>query len=239
MPRISSPGQCVFCKREFSKSGMTRHLETCRQREESAGATAKNGQKSQKRRKTKKFHLLVEGLRLPEYWMHLEVTTGSTLADLDRFLRNTWLECCGHLSAFRIVGVSYNSHGDMGWDMTAHDMSARLDKVLTPKLKFTHEYDFGTTTELNLKVVSEWEVEAKGKAIEIIARNDPPKILCGVCGKLATQICTEHIYSEEGWLCDECMKAHECGGEMVLPVVNSPRVGECGYTGQDSASVIF
>ncbi|BCL80655.1 hypothetical protein ccbrp13_31200 [Ktedonobacteria bacterium brp13] len=41
------------------------------------------------------------------YWMHLEVSTGATLADLDHFLRKSWLECYGHLSAFEIGNQSY------------------------------------------------------------------------------------------------------------------------------------
>jgi hypothetical protein len=28
-----------------------------------------------------------------------------------------------------------------------------------------------------------------------------------------------------------CAGGHECGEEMLLPVVNSPRVAMCGYTG--------
>ena len=32
MPRLTTKGQCVFCKHEFSKSGMTKHLETCKER---------------------------------------------------------------------------------------------------------------------------------------------------------------------------------------------------------------
>ena len=35
----------------------------------------------------------------------------------------------------------------------------------------------------------------------------------------------------EGWVCDECAPKHKCGEDMLLPVVNSPRVGMCGYTG--------
>ena len=38
---------------------------------------------------------MVEGRDLPMYWMHLEVTASMTLATLDRFLRDTWLECWG------------------------------------------------------------------------------------------------------------------------------------------------
>jgi hypothetical protein len=41
----------------------------------------------QKAQKTKTFHLVVEGYRLPMYWMHLEVAAGTTLATLDHFLR--------------------------------------------------------------------------------------------------------------------------------------------------------
>ncbi len=234
MPRVTTKGQCVFCKHEFSKSGMTKHLETCKEREVNATSGAGAGSR-QKARKTKVFHLLVEGRSSPEYWMHLEVTTGTTLAQMDRFLKDTWLECCGHLSAFQIGGVSYASDAEMvsgsAWDMGDKSMRVRLDKVLTPGQWFTHEYDFGTTTELSLKVVSEREAEAKGKAIQVLARNEPPAILCGVCGKRATEVCTQCIYDNAGWLCDECAETHECGEEMMLPVVNSPRVGMCGYTG--------
>jgi len=31
----------------------------------------------------------------------------ATLTDLDGFLRDIWLECCGHLSAFDIGTVRY------------------------------------------------------------------------------------------------------------------------------------
>jgi hypothetical protein len=62
--------------------------------------------------------------------------------------------------------------------------------------------------------------------------NEPPSIPCMSCGKIAAQVCTECLWSGEGWLCDECAAEHECGEEMLLPVVNSPRVGVCGYTGQ-------
>jgi len=41
--------------------------------------------------------------------MHIEMPVSGTLYDLDSFLRAVWLECCGHLSAFRIGKVSYSS----------------------------------------------------------------------------------------------------------------------------------
>ena len=229
MARQTSMGTCTFCHGEFSKSSMTRHLETCEQR---VIAEAKTGSR-QKIQKTRKFHLVVEGRYLPIYWMHLEVTASATLATLDRFLRDIWLECCGHLSAFEIGGVRYavDAGMDDGWDMDEKSMRVRLDKVLSPGQTCSYEYDYGTTTDLKLKVISEREVEAKGKAIQVLARNNQPMIVCEVCGKPATSVCSQCIDDDRGWVCDTCAEDHECGEEMLLPVVNSPRVGMCAYTG--------
>src|SRR6266567_5379922 len=130
MTRQTSKGTCTFCHGEFSKAAMSRHLETCQQR---AAAEAKAGGR-QKTQKTSKFHLVVEGRDLPQYWMHLEVPASATLTTLDRFLRDTWLECCGHLSAFEIGGVRYaiDAGMDDDWDRGEKSMRVRLEKVLSP-----------------------------------------------------------------------------------------------------------
>ena len=233
MTRQISKGTCSFCHREFSKASMTRHLESCEQR---AAIQAEAGN-HQKAHKTRAFHLVVEGYRLPMYWMHLDVVAGTTLATLDRFLRDIWLECCGHLSAFEIGGVRYSvDEAIYEWDRGSQkNMQVRLDQVLHPGQTCSYEYDFGSTTELTLKVITEREVVAKKKAIEILARNNPPTVPCDVCGKPATSLCTQCIYEDKGCLCDVCARSHECSKEMLLPLVNSPRAGVCGYTGQDPA----
>jgi hypothetical protein len=164
------------------------------------------------------FHLLVEGHDLPEYWMHLKVSSHARFQDLDNFLREIWLECCGHMSAF-IIGTEKVKKGK------------KLEYVLRPGMQLVHEYDFGSTTELTLKVVSEFESTTKTGEVEILARNDPPQIKCSHCNNLATTICTECIYEDAGWLCNDCAEDHKCGEDMLLPVVNSPRTGVCGYTG--------
>jgi len=220
-------GKCNLCGGTFSKAAMTKHLTSCRQAEAESTTSGHHG--SQK--KTKTFHLLVEGRYMPDYWMHLEVPADARLEALDDFLRGIWLECCGHLSAFTIEDTTYSvspmaEYGD-------RSMRAKLSGVLYPGMKFYHQYDFGTTTELALKVVSEQESDIKAGDIRVLARNEPPPIPCGSCGKAATQVCTECLWSEEGggWLCDACAAKHRCGEDMLLPVVNSPRVGMCGYTG--------
>ena len=54
---------------------------------------------------------------------------------------------------------------------------------------------------------------------------------CEKCGQPAVWVCSSCIYDNGGWLCDAHTRKHKCGEEMLLPVVNSPRVGMCGYTG--------
>ena len=97
-----------------------------------------------------------------------------------------------------------------------------------------YEYDFGSTTELKIKAVGERTREKTGDTIVLLARNTAPKIPCGECDAVAKSICPYCSYDASGWLCKKCMKKHEreCeGGDMALPVVNSPRAGVCGYVG--------
>jgi len=197
-------GKCFLCNKTFSKAGMTKHLKAC---------IKESGE-------TKLFHIMIEGLHDPEYWLHIEISADAILGDLDQFLRDIWLECCGHLSKFTINRESYSEE----------DMNFQLNRVLKPGMEFYHIYDFGSSTELRLRVVSEREGKIGEEGVRILARNELPLITCG-CGKNAKWVCTECIYEGEGWLCDECAKEHECGEEMLLPVVNSPRVGVCGYNG--------
>ncbi len=222
--RQTLQGKCNFCGGIFGKRAMTKHLEKCRQ-----GKIFQTPSNKNKLRKVRVFHITVEGRYNPEYWMHIEISADAKLKDLDSFLRDIWLECCGHLSSFEIAGRTYVE--ESGARCGGKDRNIMLSKVLIPGMKFYHQYDFGTTTELILKVVSERESELSGNTIVLCARNEPPLILCESCGKTATQVCSQCIGSGAGWLCDACAEEHECGEEMFLPVVNSPRVGCCGYTG--------
>lgn len=162
--------------------------------------------------------------------MHLAVPVTAPLRKLDDFLRDIWLECCGHMSAFEINGVRYAS------ERIDEEMStnAPLSRVLDVETQFFYEYDFGSTTELALKVVALRGQGTPKGAVQLLARNEAPQISCSECdAQPATQICAECACNGEGegWLCEACAAAHECGEEMSLPVVNSPRVGVCAYSG--------
>jgi hypothetical protein len=226
MPRQKqTKGKCVYCGKEFAKSGISRHLKTCATRQQTIS--------EEKGEQERLFHLQVQGTWRPEYWMHLEMPGSLTLEKLDTFLRDIWLECCGHLSAFTINGTRYEFSVDPTWDYWGekpHTMKHKLSTVFYPGLKTAYEYDFGSTTSLDITVVAEREgVPNRAKPIHILSRNGPPDIPCENCGQQqATRIYTWEDYKE---LCDACGDASGFDNEGWLPVVNSPRAGECGYTG--------
>jgi len=224
--KLKSEGVCKFCNKTFSSATMSRHLQSCSERKKS----------QEKEEKTGKIFLL--RAQAGPFFVYFEVKASAPLKDVDEFLRELWLECCGHLSAFTINKVRYelDTGGvDAMWPNIfgrAHptqSMNARLYSVLSPDLRFLHEYDFGSTTRLDMMCIS--ERQGALKKIEILARNDLPDFVCKSCGKPAKEVCTECLYDGTGFLCEKCAKKHKCGEDMLLPVVNSPRMGVCGYTG--------
>lgn len=214
-------GKCSSCGENFGKSEMAKHLISCAKSDLIKQTSAKV---------SKTFKILVEGSGMPEYWLIIEAKADAKLKHLDDFLRKIWLECCGHLSAFEIDKTMYNVISDP--ELRGKTMNFALDKVLAVGTKFHHQYDFGSTTTLKLKVLSEQQGQISGKPIKLLARNNPPQMLCQSCSQPAEVICTECLWSDKAALfCNKCSKSHPCGSEMYLPVVNSPRVGVCGYTG--------
>ncbi len=233
MATRTSTRQCSFCGQRFGKSGIARHLKSCK--EKAGGSEGAVGAAGRHPKKASSFHMVVEGRHRPEYWMHLEVPAKSQLLGLDGFLRETWLECCWHLSAFTVGDMAYFSEPMEEYDDKS--MKIALSRLLASGMRFAYEYDFGTTTHLALRIIAEGEMT--GQDIQVLARNDAPVLLCGECGLPAVEICQECSWEGEGLLCDECTGKHGCEEKMFLPVVNSPRTGMCAYSGEtDSAEIL-
>ncbi|MEO6890354.1 MAG: hypothetical protein ABI456_13360 [Ktedonobacteraceae bacterium] len=349
---LVSTGICNFCQGEFEKARMSQHLKFCKQRkayQETANSTDAE--------KMRLFQIFVEGKYLPVYWMHLEMPASALLEDLDAFLRAMWLECCDHLSGFKVGKIAYSSPepyfewgaglgdgeedgGDeeqnepdaeqaepenvvpdavvaatdaapLQADLTPdeaisclvellyteyrayltdlidhppaeiesklidlfttrvqsglvllsspevqksihsltdvieiglmesmaqadeenQDMDVELQKALQVGTKFSYTYDYGSSTYLTLKVMAEREgvpvKDEDGDLVQILAQNVPPPMVCRECGKPATHVISGYYYVTENALCEECAKKSEFRDGMLLPVVNSPRVGVC------------
>ncbi|MBA2284394.1 MAG: hypothetical protein H0W02_02820 [Ktedonobacteraceae bacterium] len=340
-----STGICNFCQGEFEKPRMSQHLKFCKQRkayQETANSTDAE--------KTRLFQLFVEGRYLPMYWLHLEMPASALLEDLDSFLRAMWLECCDHLSGFKVGKIAYSSPepyfewvdeeqdepdteqpeaenvvpdevvaatdaaspqakltpdeaignlvellyteyrayltdligqpleeienklldlfttrvqsdttllGSPEVQKEIHSlahvieiglmeslaqadeenqyMDVELEKAVQVGTKFSYTYDYGSSTYLTLKVMAEREgvpvKDEDGDLVRILAQNVPPPMVCRECGKPATHVIAGYYDVTENALCEECAKKSEFRDGMLLPVVNSPRVGVCAYTG--------
>jgi len=230
MSRSQSRGSCLFCGREFAKGGLSRHLPTCAKRLEAQTEADRS-----KRHRQTLYHLQVQDAWGASYFLHLEIRSNATLKDLDEYLRAIWLECCGHLSAFEIAGVSYENTSDPWGESEGPLMGAvKVSSVFRMGLEIAYEYDFGTTSELTIKVMAQREGKPLTEhPIFLMARNNFEQPPCMICGKPATWLCSECMYDREndrGELCDEHADGHE-HEDMMLALVNSPRTGMCGYSG--------
>jgi hypothetical protein len=70
--------------------------------------------------------------------------------------------------------------------------------------------------------------------LTLLIRNVPPVYECQECQQPAVRLCMECVYEDgaEGTLCERHAEnhPHEEYGEP-MPLVNSPRMGLCGYCG--------
>ncbi|MBU2103156.1 MAG: hypothetical protein ABH865_03490 [Candidatus Omnitrophota bacterium] len=215
-----SKGKCAYCGIEIAGSGMSKHLFACRRRQ-----TVIREAGGKKVRNETLYHLRVQDAWRGEFWLDLEMRGSSTLKDLDEYLRGIWLECCGHMSQFSIGG----------WRGGEIPKSRRAEDIFNRGTQLTHIYDFGTSSETVIKVAGVREGQpVTAYPIALMARNLTPEAKCEECGRPAAWLCVECLIEEErrGTLCDEHTKSHphDNYGEPV-PLVNSPRMGMCGYTG--------
>lgn len=215
-----SKGTCAHCGLEMVKSGVTRHLATCAAWNE---LVAKADNKKGANEKLYRLRIRAEGL--PSFWLDLEMRGQAKLKDLDKYLRAIWLECCNHNSEFSLGG----------WQGHKIPMSRRIEDVFELGTELTHIYDFGTSSETLIKAVDVREGKpVTSHPITLLVRNVMPETECLDCEKPAKWLCMECLIEDGEWttLCDKHAKSHphkDYGKPIAL--VNSPRLGMCGYVG--------
>ena len=200
-------GACELCVHQAAKSLMAGHVATCPAEQDSGS------------RPSPLVQLHIESEGMPEYWLYVEGRETALLQQLDLLLRRVWLECCGHMSAFRLGRLELNQR-------------TPLSALPRKGIAFQYEYDFGSTTALEGRVLSLREGSIGRGVIRLLARNNPPRLTCSECEAPATLVCPYCIQSEAWLFCEEHAPQHPCAEEEVfMPTVNSPRMGVCGYTG--------
>jgi hypothetical protein len=199
---------------------MARHLAACPSRRKVVAETdAAPGDDA------RLFHLQVRDAWSGEYWLNLEIDGNAPLGKLDSYLRAIWLECCGHASQFSVNG----------WRGKPISMTRKIHQAFHTDAELTHIYDFGTESVTLVAAVDDRTGKpTTQRPIALMARNNTPVVKCQECGSTAAFLCQECRieHDELGTLCAShgASHPHEEYGDLV-PLVNSPRVGLCGYTG--------
>ena len=221
MPRgKQSRGSCAYCGQEMTKGTVARHLSACPKRQ-----TILDGAERRRVKSETLYHLRVQDSWKSQFWLDLEMRGSSTLKDLDIYLRGIWLECCGHMSQFSV----------RGWQGQEISMKRKVAEVFKTGIELTHIYDFGTSSETLIKAVGTREGKPTGtRPIARMARNVMPEARCIECEQPAAWLCIECLTEENAWgtLCDAHAEEHphENYGAPIR-LVNSPRLGMCGYDG--------
>jgi len=208
---LKSEGRCIYCNQMFSQKEIGKHL-------------AKHLVEMEKKDadKTMNFYYHIE-VQVAELFLHLLVRGDATMKIIDDFLREIWLECCGHMSEF----------GHKNFRISKRD---RVEDIFAPRVKNFHDYDFGSTTRVFLKGLKSYRFSLKGSII-LLSRNEPLKLLCNMCKKNpAVNLCATCSWEEDAFYCEACSGKHakvceDFADYSSMPVVNSPRMGVCGYMG--------
>ncbi len=212
MRKTTTNGICTYCNEEISKNSRSflSHMSVCQNKhpiKKSVGVDY--------------VLMLIQGKYSQEYWLVIKAKPDIPMKKIDKFIRDVWVECCGHLSQFS------DKHSKI-------PMTRSLTQVYSEGHKIDYVYDFGSSTEITLSMIQTIQ-DIDDKEIAILIRNKEPELQCSSCDKKAIAICPYCIDEGEGFLCESCIIEHKCvqeeGEDLLSPLVNSPRAGVCGYIG--------
>jgi hypothetical protein len=216
-----SKAKCQYCKEDFTTISIAKHLNSCSKHLE-AIKKAESG----KLESENLYYVRAYERYIKDFWLELEIKGSAKMKDLDHYLRAIWLECCGHLSEFSADG----------WGSPKIAMTKKVSEVFDKYAEITHIYDFGSESQTAIKFISKRQGKPLSKhSIELMARNLTPEVVCRDCEEIANWLCVQCLYDTEdgGLVCQKHYKKHKSHDEYgdILELVNSPRLGTCGYDG--------
>jgi hypothetical protein len=149
--------------------------------------------------------------------MYLLVPMKLQLSKLDQYFRDVWLECCHHLSQFKINGITHQYQ--------TPNMKKTIGQTITIGSQIEYVYDFGNNTTLSIDAITICKTD--NKTIKLISRNDKPYIKCKEpkCKHDSIDFCTNC----QNTYCNQCINKSKHHCITILPIVNSPRFGICCY----------
>ncbi|WP_165077197.1 DUF6398 domain-containing protein [Methanogenium sp. MK-MG] len=176
------------------------------------------------------FIIRVDDRHNPFYWLTVLARPDAQLSDLDQLLRDVWMGCTDHPSAFTVEKKDYMS--------TNNSMAVALTDLPGPNKVFTYTYDPDSPTELRLKVSGTTPVMPPGGPLSLITRNTCPPYSCSICGKEA-DYCM--IDSEDTdiieYFCLGCITHANHG--YITTIENSPRNGVCDYAEEPGMAITW
>ena len=218
---IRTQSQCLGCRKTFHTKAVRNHLKSC-----IATAETPLG-------KTPKPMLLVSATAGYDdtktvYALYTLMTKNATLRDIDELLRQTWLECCLHLSSFDSVGTRFVSDGfDTGlFDYDDPSFDHRAAWAIPSGTEAEYQYDMGDSTDLTVRVepapeqAQAWLARHDIDAGDPILRNLMPE-LCDNCGQEASHFRPAEV------LCTGCLPENP-RPYVELLARTPPHCRECG-----------
>ncbi|WP_297632333.1 SEC-C metal-binding domain-containing protein [uncultured Clostridium sp.] len=176
-------GKCYFCGKDVTNRTAKRHAKTCSVFQEKNEEGIKLS-KSLKER----FIIKINDKETKKFTLYIVMDSYLKLRELDNFIRDIWVECCNHLSLFKINGERYFSNTEIN---DGENQEYRLEEIFDIGDKFDYEYDFGTTTYLEGEIIDKIKSGDNAPQIEIIIRNNkigavnsPREDECGYVGNI-------------------------------------------------------
>ena len=157
----NSPGWCHLCGSVMRADHAKAHVETCVMQTVQKKYIVRDLDERYARSSPVMIWVRSEELC---HWMMLVMQPTTNLRQLNQFLRDQWLVCCGHMSHFEIGKVQYSAcvpgPGDppkfdngLGEPDEEH-MVHTIEETVAAGQRFRHEFDYGDTTCLVLEHVA-------------------------------------------------------------------------------------
>ena len=155
----------------------------------------------------------------PLYWMVVAVPHGCTLLDVDKLLRRTWLECCGHLSQF------------------FEAPKCTPVQALPVGHKLSYCYDPRGGSYIDIQKLGTVHCCQSVTEPSVMVRSARPMVRCCLCdASRRAVVCAACQHTA----CEPCSQQHacpHCDRHQWLPMGDSPRSGMCKMSASAMAPV--